>query len=400
MKQNRHFVILALFIALLIRLIFSLFIHPIQNFVFSDMQSYLDITLRIFKNIPQLENIFYPPGYSLFLSLFQPASNRYFFTVIAILQSLIGAVSVWLFYKVSTYILKPKLSAIFLLILIFYYPFIDTTGYLLSENLAIFFLALTVWLVLKFKQTNSNLWLFFAGLVLGFGSLVRANLLIICLAILTWFLVTLKPKLRSVVVFLTSILASLAFVSGTYFWLGGQYRTSSLNGGFVFMAGQCLVGHSYDTTGATFGPPVYMQRGISKTVHFDQPFTNSLFFYQQGLDCLKHSPIRLLEKISENYYLFFGNVSWPTSNQPPFHLAMKASHVLFNLLVFPGILLAMVFRSHKSLTILLWLILLTIFLTSTIYYADIRYRLPYDAIFILLALTGYQSLIKKLHPSR
>ena len=173
-----------------------------------------------------------------------------------------------------------------------------------------------------------------------------------------------------------------------------------LNGGFVFMAGQCLVGHSYDTTGATFGPPVYMQRGISKTVHFDQPFTNSLFFYQQGLDCLKHSPIRLLEKISENYYLFFGNVSWPTSNQPPFHLAMKASHVLFNLLVFPGILLAMVFRSHKSLTILLWLILLTIFLTSTIYYADIRYRLPYDAIFILLALTGYQSLIKKLHPSR
>ncbi|MBU1200160.1 glycosyltransferase family 39 protein [Patescibacteria group bacterium] len=394
MKQNKQTIPLILFIGLIIRLIFSLIIHPVQNYVFSDMQSYLDIATRIVKGVPRLDNIFYPPGYSLFLSLFSQTSNQHFYIFIAVCQSLIGVLSIWLFYQISTQVLKPKLSKIFLLILVFYYPFIDATGYLLSENLAIFFLALVVWFSIKFKQTKSNLWLFYAGLSLGFGSLVRANLLIIGLAILVWLIASSKQKLKPIAVFIIATLASLIFISGVYFKLGGQYRITPLNGGLNFFQGQCLVGHTTDVNGAAFGPPVYMQRDIHKTAFLDQPFTNSHYFYQQGWQCLKQRPVRMLEKISENYYVFFGNVSWPTSNQPFFGLPMKISHILFNLLVFPGILLAIVHRPRQPFTNFLWLILFTVFLTATVYYADIRYRLPYDAIFIIIALSGYQSLMK------
>jgi hypothetical protein len=252
---------------------------------------------------------------------------------------------------------------------------------------------------MKFNQTKSNIWLFLAGITVGLGSLVRANLLIIGFAILVWLIAILKLKTKPIAVFTTATLASLLIISVVYFKLGGQHRISSLNGGFVFMAGQCLVGHSYDSNGAAFGPPVYMQRGIDKMVQFTQPFTNSRYFYQQGLDCLKQRPIRILEKISENYYLFFGNVSWPTSNQAPFHLFMKASHIVFNIITIPGLFLAIFFHSHQTkssrpVLILLWLLLATVVLTSTIFYADIRYRLPYDAIFILIALTGYQFKFK------
>ena len=399
MKQKRYLT-LALFLALVIRLVFSHLVHPIQNYLFSDMHSYLNIAIRIAEGIPRLDNIFYPPGYSLFLLLIRQFFLQHFFVAVAILQSLMGVLSIWLFYQISTYVLKPKLSNLFLLILVFYYPYIDTAGYLLSENLAIFFLALTIWLSLRFSKSNSNHWLFLAGMTVGIGSLVRANLLIIGVAILIWITTTLRSKLKAIVVFITAILASLLLVSGVYFNLGGQYRTSSLNGGFVFMAGQCLVGHSYDSIGSAFGPPVYMQRGIHKTVQFTQPFTDSRYFYQQGLDCLKQNPLRILEKVSENYYLFFDNISWPSSNQSPFHLIMKASHTTFNLLVLPGLLLSLIFfsrqsKTHRAKNLFLWYVLSTIFLTSLIYHADIRYRLPYDAIFILVSLSGYQLSRKK-----
>ena len=398
MKQKRY-LYLVLLIALVARLAFSLIIHPIQNYLFSDMQSYLNIAQRIISGSKQLGNIFYPPGYSLFLSTIIQAGGEFFFLITAVLQSLIGVISIWLFYQISTQVLKPKLSTLFLLILALYYPFIDTTGYLLSENLAIFFLALTLWLSLKFSKTKANLWLFLAGLSVGIGSLVRANLLIIGLVILVWITITLKSKLRSLSVFITATMASLLLVSGIYFKLGGQSRTSSLNGGFVFMAGQCLVGHSYDSTGAAFGPPVYMQRDINKTVQFTQAFTNSRYFYQQGLECLKQRPVRLLEKITENYYLFFDNISWPSSNQTPFNLAMELSHTAFNLFVLPGLLLAAFLfsrqiKGRRVFTSLLWYVLFTVFLTSTVYHADIRYRLPFDAIFILVSLSGYQLLGK------
>jgi len=165
------------------------------------------------------------------------------------------------------------------------------------------------------------------------------------------------------------------------------------------MAGQCLVGHSYDSTGAAFGPPVYMQRDIHKTVQFTQPFTNSHYFYQQGLECLKQRPLRLLEKVSENYYLFFDNISWPSSNQTPFNLAMEFSHTAFNIVVLPGLLLAALLFSHqtksnRTILVFLWCVLFSVFLTSTVYHADIRYRLPFDAIFILISLSGYQLIAK------
>lgn len=398
-KHHRPEVLILSF-ALIVRLVFSLVIHPIQNFIFSDMNSYLDISTRLLLSGRSLANVFYPIGYPLFLMLVRRITAVSFFPAVALLQSLMGLVSLILLYAISKNILSRKFRLIFLIILTCYYPWIDFGGYLMSETLATMLLVLMVYLAFFFFGHKNLLWLFLLPLAVGLSTLVRANLLLSGLFVVFWLAIqAITP--RKAMVFSCGFVLAFLLSSQIYRYYGGVNSPIAMNGGLNFMQGQCQYRGASDSYGWSFGPPVFTQRNFQTEKSFDQPFTNSGYFYHQGINCLIANPIRIIEKPTELYYLFFGNVAWPSSDQPGYSTAMKVSHALFNATIFPGLFLAtyLFFKERKRLfktrPAILFLMVLSLVVTTIVYYGDIRYRLPFDGFLILLSLWAYQSLALK-----
>ncbi len=401
--KHHRLEILILSFAFTARLVFSLIIHPIQNYIFSDMNSYLGISQRLLASDRSLSNVFYPIGYPLFLTLISKILPNLFFPAIAILQSLMGLASLILLYAISKNILSRKFRLIYLIILACYYPWIDFGGYLMSETLATLLLILMVYLAFFFFGYKNLLWLFFLPVVIGLSSLVRANLLLSGIFIVFWLTIR-AITARGVIVFSCGFILAFLLSSQIYRYYGGISSPMALNGGLVFMDGQCLLRGATDSNGWSFGAPVFTQRNLQVEESFDQPFTNSGYFYRQGINCLIANPIRIIEKPTELYYLFFGNVAWPSSDQPGFDTAMKVSHSLFNVTILPGLFIAtyLFFKERKRLfktrLAIIFITVISLVATTIVYYADIRYRLPFDGFLILLSLWAYQSLaLKKLN---
>ena len=386
--------------ALIVRLVFSLDIHPIQNYIFSDMNSYLGISQRLLVHDQSLSNVFYPIGYPLFIMIVSKVLPNLFFPTIAVLQSLMGLISLILLYAISKNILSQKFRLIFLIILACYYPWIDFGGYLMSETLATLLLILMVYLSFFSFNHRNLLWLFFLPIVIGLGTLVRANLLLPGVFLILWFAAR-AITARGVIVLSCGFILTFLLSSQIYRYYGGISSPMALNGGLVFMDGQCLLRGATDSNGWSFGAPVFTQRNLQVEESFDQPFTNSGYFYRQGINCLIANPIRIIEKPTELYYLFFGNVAWPSSDQPGYDVAMRISHALFNITVFPGLFIATYLfikerkKIFKTRLAVLAIVVLSLVAATIVYYADIRYRLPFDGFLILLSLWAYQSLALK-----
>ena len=387
--------------ALIVRLVFSLDIHPIQNYIFSDMNSYLGISQRLLVHDQSLSNVFYPIGYPLFIMIVSKVLPNLFFPTIAVLQSLMGLISLILLYAISKNILSQKFRLIFLIILACYYPWIDFGGYLMSETLATLLLILMVYLSFFSFNHRNLLWLFFLPIVIGLGTLVRANLLLPGVFLILWLGFQARLTLRSLCVVICGALLSYLLSFQVYKTYGGISRPLALNGGLNFTQGQCQYRGASDSNGWSFGPPVFTQRDFQIEKSFDQPFTNSGYFYRQGINCLIAKPQRILGKLTELYYLFFDNVAWPSSDQPGFGAAMKVSHALFNITILPGLFIAIYLfikerkKIFKTRLAVLAIVVLSLVATTIVYYADIRYRLPFDGFLILLSLWAYQSLALK-----
>ncbi len=382
-------VAIVLFFAFLIRLIFSTMIHPIGDYIFSDSLTYWNLSNELFIGRHDLFNIFYPPGYPLFISLVRNLfGNKHIFIWLGIIQSILGTLTIYFVLKISQLVLDKKRSFFLLFLLTIYYPLVDYTGYLMSETLATFLLSFTLHCLLV--KNNYPLSVFGTLLTI----LVRSNLSLTLLPLL--FISTKKGNLSHrflAIIFILIVGGSINFL------LSGKFSVTSLNGGLNFMQGQCLIGHSNDSTGRAFGPPVYMQRNINSTRYFPTPFTNSNYFYQEGMKCLAQNPKRTIEKIWELTYLFMNNIAWPSSQFVPFFNIMEISQHFFYIFVFSGIVLT-TFVNNKIRPIriekTLWWVVGSCLLVAYVYYADIRYRLPYDPYFLLLALVGFSKFRVKI----
>ena len=359
----------------------------------------------MFGQTPSLGNIFYPIGYPLFIMIASRLFPVFFFSAVAILQSLLGTISIVLLYIISKKLLAKEYSILFLIILASYYPWIDFGGYLMSETLATMLLTAIIFITFFFRHQKNRLWLFLFPILIGLASLARANLLITGVILAFWLSyqaiiirknINILQIIRNLIVIFCGVSLVGLLTIFLYYKYGGLITPTSLNGGFVFMEGQCLFRGATDSNGWSFGPPVFTQRNFLVEKTFDQPFTNSSYFYGQGVQCLLTNPLRIFQKPLELYYLFFDNVAWPSSNQPGFDLFMRVSHSLFNIFILPGVILAFYFylrnfrKSFSSTISILILSLVSLFATTIVYHADIRYRLPFDGIFILISLWAYQ----------
>jgi len=101
-----------------------------------------------------------------------------------------------------------------------------------------------------------------------------------------------------------------------------------------------------------------------------------------------YHPGNLIRKLFEPYYLFFDNLAWPGSDYSDEKRVLGLFQDLLNLFVVPCLILSFLILKRKEnldVFIRLWIFPASLFVSTIIYYGDIRYRVPYDGIFILIA---------------
>src|ERR1051325_8231436 len=75
----------------------------------------------------------------------------------------------------------------------------------------------------------------------------------------------------------------------------GTFRISAAAGGLNFVEGKCPSKRNYDPTGLTWLSPVYLQLGMTSSKMWDRPFTDSTYFMKEGLKCIGHDPLVLVQ---------------------------------------------------------------------------------------------------------
>ncbi len=379
-----------LFVALLIRLVVSLYIHPIRNFIFSDAANYVEVADRIIQGNLNTSHFFQPIGYSLLIALIKIIFNSNWHFVLAILQSMASTFAIYLIYRILNKEFTKNFTVISCWIMTLHIPFIIFDGYSMTESLS----GLMTALVVTFFYNKKWLYL---GITLAVSSWIK-GLLIFCVPFLVLYFIffnkekILQTNIKIIIPILFSMLI-LGFYSQSKI---GKFFTSPRNGGLNFVEGKCVQKWNQDSEGANWLSPMYYQLGYhnpSDKHIWNEPFWKSGYFFQQGLNCIIDRPVVLIQSLENIPFLWIGNFVWPINQSDNAHW-IRLYDMIFAIFSFGG-LIAFLFLEKNILksNYYVWIIpTLALFSCVYIFKAEARLRVPFDYVLIVITLLGYSML--------
>ena len=181
----------------------------------------------------------------------------------------------------------------------------------------------------------------------------------------------------------------------------GFFSMSSTNGGLSLIEGKCPAKFNIDSTGAGWFSPLFVQIGENEKKVWPRPFYDQNYFLSEGLKCIQARPVVMLESVRYVYYLFLGNLSWP-SNVTKYKRLNQEYEMFFVPLILPGFLLFILVWLNNPLQP--WsppfLMMLSLFLNSWLFKSEFRYRVPFDVVLIPLIVVGWNWALKKCFPKK
>lgn len=353
---------------------------------------------------------FYPPATQIVYSFLIKIINPFFW--IKLFNVFVNIATCFLIYLISKELFNRQAGYIGLFIACFNYLFIDFTGYLLSETFFAFTLAFMFYCFLKsviaHKQSLRWLYSFLAGLFIIIAGATKSSILLfIPLFGLWWFLNFKKYKIFSNLAFyMAGFLPLFILMTLRFHSLTGEYGIISTNGGFNFFQGRSHIRDARfedkkRSMGYLFASPVAVRKNYTYNDSFQTGPYDSKFFYHKGIEEMKKDIPRTLLYSFENLYdLFLLPDVWPSfAIDKPFPNVIKLASWLFILLVLIPSFFVIIVCSRVVLSgvrIILIFPIITILITSFVFYGDPRFRVPYDVFFIILAGYFYAEAFKKI----
>lgn len=398
--------------------------HPFAHYLYSDMLSYANEMFRFIKlrNL-DIGDAIYPPGTSLFFGLFYRHGLGWNgvegaqFLISAAAPLLIGAIG-WRLYDSRVGLLAVALSSL-------YVGFIGYAGFLLSENPFLFFMLLSMLVLILALQATSpwrSLWRGVgAGVIFGAAASMRsvvllpglltAGVLLLPVARRTW-------RSTGSVVLGAGIGAALVVValSGLCTDLNeGRLCVISTNGAMGVLQGHYgAVGHfrfEDRTRGYVyeFGNPATLQEGSERRATFSfGPYDSAQVLAAAGKWVGAHPAEAVWLSIRHVGDLFYGSVPWPQSNTSDRGAIMLSEWYFRILILLPAVayLLTLAMRKLKSSSretaaaLLLTAPMVGLMAVVFVTVAEPRYRIPFDAFTIILASWAYVRLWGSLKKHR
>jgi 4-amino-4-deoxy-L-arabinose transferase-like glycosyltransferase len=248
-----------------------------------------------------------------------------------------GSLSVLFFYRLSQKILSKKASFAASLFLSAYYPLVYLNSLNVPESL-FSFLIIAALLILSEKKPADKKY-FILGAILGFSYAVKP--IIFCFVVLTVLYIFFSDRqktagIKKSVLMLFSFAIVVVSISGINYRVGnpkifGVESNKAVN----FAMAQCEIKKAkYAKNKDTFwfSPPAFWgSEKPEKT--FDQPFSNELYYYQIGLNCIQKNPWQILRNF-QHVANVFDSVFYPEFPNSYQHYVLLAFSKSLNIIFF------------------------------------------------------------------
>lgn len=415
--------LLALFVAaLVVRLHWNLVVHPLGDYVYSDMNSYVGRADRLLKNglAPDEFSSFFPYGTFWLVAGIKLAFGRDNFVAISVVYALLGALTVAFAYaatrRASAF---PWVAPAVGLVGVFYYPHLSLGGYVLSEVPFSFFLMGAVLCSLRLADEGRSADAWLMGTFVALGTAVRPQLMAsVALVGLFWLVWRRRlPKLRFVHLLLAAVplCIVLALSSALLHHNTGRLGLVSENGSFNLVFGRCHASKIRTTPDGKghgrvhFRPPSFLQvknleneakkKGKVPRVALEPAIDDELVYpgyigdkdkhMEYVRECVRRTGI--WGQIEYGYVnaslLWRHNVPWPDSGRSQWRSVSRWwTNLHRDTLAIPALLGLLVLLWRRTVKQgLLAVHLLALLVVSAIYFGEIRIRTPYDYIIMALA---------------
>lgn len=420
--RNRWLIVVVV-AAFAVRLHWNLLVHPLGDYVSSDMRGYVSRADQMLDRFGQpIEyHAFFPYGTHFLLALLKLVFGRENFTAIGTAYALLGTVMVGYGYRIAERVSKYRWVPPFIgVLLVFYYPLISLGGYTLSEIPYGTFLLMSTLALLRLVQDGRTRDAWLTGIFAAIATAFRPQILMsIAVFGLVWVVMRKSmPRVhfKHLVYAGIPIAIVLVFSALRMHHHTGRWGLVSENGHFNQLFGRChnkkaaAVPEEPGRGRIRFGPPPLIQlEKRAKTapdswVQLDPALGAELTYTGYIADakplnelmqkCIqKTGYLGQLRYAVVNMLMLAGyNTPWPDSGREMWrHKAQNWQSVYTALIAIPALLTLFTcfwkrtVTRHGMLALHLWAILVT----AAIYFGDTRMRAPYDPMIVLLALEVY-----------
>jgi len=374
LSQRKNILILFC-VALLIRIVFVLTLK--NRLYFDDEFEYYRIAQNFLSGNGFMAGEgmkgFRPPLYPLFLSIFYLLRFNLF--GIRIVQCIISAITVIFVYLTGKKLFSERIGLWSGIIASVYPFFIFYNGFLLTETLFIFLTVITIYsLLILSERTSSSVK---AGISLGMSGLCRPTMQLY-LPVSLIHIVCRKEQWKLKIKKMSLIL--LFFVLTLSPWIIRNYRVfgrfipGTTMGGRVFWEGN----NPYSDG----GPCRYFPEEIDKIPEVERDSV----YYRKTVETIREDPYRFLWLLQNKFKRFWNVV--PNASEFTKPLYRMISVMGFGIML-PFFVLGFILtlRYKQALYIHSLIVLFTIF--HIIFLASIRYRVPLEPFYIILAVYGF-----------
>ena len=409
--------------ALAVRLHWNLLVHPLGDYVSSDMRGYVSRADQLIDKFgSKMEyHAFFPYGTHFLIAALKVVFGRENFAAIGVAYALMGTVMVGYAYRIAERVSSrswvPKVLGLFM---VFYYPLISLGGYTLSEIPFGTFCLMSTLALLRLVQEGRTRDAWLAGLWAGIATACRPQMLMSIVVFgVVWVVMRKhlpKVRLKHLVFAAIPISCVLAFSSARLYHHTGRVGLVSENGRFNQLFGRCHNKKAVATPSEPgrgrirFGPPPLIQlekraKSAPKSwVQLDPALGAELAYTgyiadKEPLDDLMRKCIQKTGILGQVKYAIVNvlmltgyNTPWPDSGRELWR--RQAAHwqtVYTALFAFPALFAAWTcfwrrtVTRHGVLAIHIWAMIVT----AAIYFGDTRLRAPYDPMLVLLAIETY-----------
>jgi hypothetical protein len=400
-------------LAVLLRVLWAYLVQHPKDAIYSDMGGYIHRALDWSSGRQNLNRYLacYPYGghyfYGVQYWLFGHANHH----AVAVVHILIGAavtpLTMWTARRVFLNPYAPLWAGLFIAT---WHQQLLYTGYFSSEQPYAFFLALTMWGTVRLLQTGRGA--FGTALNGMFAFTIRPQMVLTLGLTALWLVVRRKSLWWRTQLPVVLLLAAIPVVGIAAYsidrahWITGQYHLISENGaiGRMFADTDCMVIEEWvkkpngsERRLRLFGPPATHQMGNTRVCK-----TYGYISDKAGLDEIRLAYITgkdiffRLHLLQRNITpLAYKNTIWPERNQARKaggfrKFIHEASPWVLGVFLVPFAfigLISMIWRRNLALEFLLMHVATSVYAAAR-YFAELRYRTPYDSVLLILAMQG------------
>jgi hypothetical protein len=373
--------------------------HPPECFVFSDMGGYVDRAHELVRGHVSESLGFQPIGYSLVLA--QSLRLVGDFTLADWAHVVCGWATVVLVWRASSRWLRERAGLFVLGITALHFPFISLSGFFVAETFFTFQLALLFYCLARFAFPWKPIAALAIGALYMSALWIKGNNTFFGPLVIAWMAFWILRHKRAEWLRLTRrlVVPVAAFCVGAALVVAshaaytyksfGHAQVSAPTAALNLVEGKCPSKNNHDSLGYGWLSPLFVQLGETEEKHWPRPFTDTRYFWGAGIDCIRQDPWVLATSLRYVYYLFFDNLLWPSISGDLGGL-VRPSGMLFAAFLFPNILLGWIIiaRRPRSRWGLFATLGMSIMLCSWFFKSELRYRVPFDVVFIPIAVLG------------